>query len=73
MNISIDTVDIINMKLEQARAITYILMADGESNTGFKSDHRIVTSTLWAILSLIEETKQEMRKTEQENSILRAV
>ena len=55
-NISLDTVDTINSKLDQANAIATLLMC--ECNEDIKLNNELRSYVLWAISDLITDSKK---------------
>jgi len=71
MNISMDDYNEIIAKLEQAYAVSTMLMIDGEEVDGFRSSHRIVSGSLWAVNNLIENIKNDLKKVSKKAAELK--
>ena len=67
-NISLDAIDYINTKLDQAQAITALLMDDCDSNVPIGDKTR--SYALWAISDLISDSKKLFRdETERKEKV----
>jgi|GEM_PF-2828918 len=62
IQIKIDSFDNAYNYAAQAEAITHLLMSDGENASGFNSNHKIISNSIWALSDLLHKLQKELKE-----------
>lgn len=62
LQISISSINLIEMKIRQANAIVNLLISDGQGTDGFESSHHLIVSSIGIITDLLNSAYIELLK-----------